>query len=43
MFALVVIYSTLDNAKLLEQLKSCFKRTINCNKSQLEPTLQVKI
>ena len=27
----VVTLSTLDNAKLLQQLKSCFKRTINWN------------
>ena len=27
----VVTLSTQDNAKLLQQLKSCFKRTINCN------------
>ena len=30
----VVILSTQDNAKLLEQLKSDFKRTINWNKFQ---------
>ena len=30
----VVTLSTQDNAKLLEQLKSCFKRTINWNKYQ---------
>ena len=28
----VVTLSTQDNAKLLQQLKSGFKRTINCNK-----------
>ena len=28
----VVTLSTQDNAKLLQQLKSCFKRTINWNK-----------
>ena len=28
----VVILSTQDNAELLQQLKSSFKRTINCNK-----------
>ena len=28
----VVFLSTQDNAKLLQQLKSGFKRTINCNK-----------
>ena len=30
----VVTWSTRDNAKLLEQLKSGFKRTINLNKYQ---------
>ena len=30
----VVTLSTQDNAKLHEQLKSCFKRTINWNKYQ---------
>ena len=30
----VVTLSTQDNAKLLQQLKSCFKRTINWNKYQ---------
>ena len=33
----VVILSTQDNAKLLQQLKSCFKRTINWNKYQSDP------
>ena len=28
----VVTLSTQDNAKLLQQLKSGFRRTINCNK-----------
>ena len=28
----VVTLSTQDNTKLLQQLKSCFKRTINWNK-----------
>ena len=32
----VVTLSTQDNAKLLEQLRSGFKRTINCNKYQPE-------
>ena len=32
----VVTLSTQDNAKLHEQLKSCFKRTINWNKYQLK-------
>ena len=30
----VVTLSTQDNAKLLDQLKSCFKRTINWNKHE---------
>ena len=30
----VIDLSTPDNAKLLEKLKSCFKRTINCNEYQ---------
>ena len=33
----VVTLSTQDNAKLLQQLKSGFKRTINCNKYQWNP------
>ena len=33
----VVTLWTLDNAKLLPQLKSGFKRTINWNKYQLDP------
>ena len=35
-----VTFSTQDNAKLLEQLKSCFKRTINWNK--YEPEVQAQ-
>ena len=38
----VVTLSTQDNAKLLEQLKSGFKRAINWNKYQSEPTLKVQ-
>ena len=34
LYLLVVTLSTQDNEKLLEQLKSGFKRTINCNKYQ---------
>ena len=34
LYVLVVKLSTQDNPKLLEQLKSCFKRTINSNKYQ---------
>ena len=33
----VVTLSTQDNAKLLKQLKSGFKRTINWNKFELNP------
>ena len=36
----VPVVSTQDNAKLLEQLKPCFKRTINWNKS--DPQLNVQ-
>ena len=32
----------LDNEKLLQQLKTGFKRTINWNKYQSEPTLQTR-
>ena len=35
----VVTLSTQDNAKLLQQLKSGFKRVINWNKSLLKPEL----
>ena len=38
----VVTLSTQDNAKLLDQLKSGFKRTINWNKYQSEPALQAQ-
>ena len=34
--------STQDNAKLLEQLKFGFKRTINCDKYQLKTTIQIQ-
>ena len=34
LYVLFVTSSTQDNAKLLEQLKSGFKRTINWNKYQ---------
>ena len=33
-YVITVTLSSQDNAKLLEQLKSGFKRTINCNKYQ---------
>ena len=38
----VVTLSTQDNAKLLEQLKSRFKRTINCNKYQSKVSTQIQ-
>ena len=37
LFVLVVTLSTQDNAKLLQQLKSGFRKTINWNKYQSEP------
>ena len=37
LFVPVVTLSTQDNAKLLQQLKSGFKRTINWNKYQSDP------
>ena len=33
----VVTLASQDNVNLLEQLKSCFKRTINWNKYQSDP------
>ena len=36
----VVTLSAQDNEKLLQQLKTGFKRTINWNKYQSEPTIQ---
>ena len=36
----VVTLSTQDNSKLLQQLKSCFKRTFNWNKYQSKITVQ---
>ena len=38
----VVTSSTQDNAKLLEQLKSGFKKTINWNKYQSKTTTQAQ-
>ena len=38
LFVPVVSLSTQDNAKLLQQLKSGFTRTINWNKYQSDPT-----
>ena len=38
----VVTLSAQDNEKLLQQLKTGFKRTINWNKYQSEPTLQTR-
>ena len=37
LYVSVVTLSTQDNAKLLQQLKSGFKRTINWNKYESEP------
>ena len=37
LYAPVVTLSTQDNAILLQQLKSGFKRAINCNKYQSDP------
>ena len=39
LYVLVVTLSTQDNAKLLQQLKSDFKRTINWNK--YEPSIKI--
>ena len=36
----IVTWSTQDNEKLLEQLKSCFKRTTNWNKYEPKVTVQ---
>ena len=41
LYALMVSLSTQDNAKLLQQLKSGFKKTINWNKYQWKVTIQV--
>ena len=37
----VVTLSTQDNTKLLEQLKSGFERTINCNKYQSKRSIEI--
>ena len=42
LYVQVVTLSTQDNAKLLQQLKSGFKRTINWNKYQSKVTVQEK-
>ena len=39
----VVTLSTQDDNKLLEQLKTGFKRTIKCNRYRSEMTNQVKV
>ena len=41
-FVLVVTASTQDNTKLLQQLKSGFRRTINWNKYQSDPKTYAK-
>ena len=38
----VATLSTQDNPKVLEQLKSVFKRTINCNKCQSKISMQMQ-
>ena len=43
LYVLVVTLSTEDNIKLLKQLESGFKRTINWNKYQSKPTDQEQI
>ena len=40
LYVLVLTLSSEDNAKLLQQLKSGFKRTINWNKYQSKVTMQ---
>ena len=42
LFVPVVTLSTQDNAKLLQQLKSGFKRTINWNKYKSDPKAYVQ-
>ena len=39
-YVLVITLSTQDNSKLLQRLKSGFKRTINWNKYQSQVTIQ---
>ena len=40
LYVTVVTLSTQDNAKLLQRLKSGFKRTIHCNKYQSKVSVQ---
>ena len=42
LYVLVVTFSTQNNVKLLKQLESGFKRTINWNKYQSKTTNQVQ-
>ena len=42
LYVLVVTLSTQDNAKLLQQLKSGFKRTINWNKYQTKLSTEIQ-
>ena len=42
LYVLVVTFSTQNNVKLLKQLESGFKRTINWNKYQFKTTNQVQ-
>ena len=43
LYIAVVNLSTNGNAKLYQQLKSDFKRTINLNKYQSKETMQIKL
>ena len=38
----VKIFSVQDNAKYIQQLKYCFKRTINSNRYQSDPKVYAK-
>ena len=42
LYAPVIILSNQDNAKLLQQLRSCFKRTINLNKFKPNVSIERK-
>ena len=42
LYVSVVTLSTQDNAKLLTQLESCFKRTVNWNKYLSKPELSAQ-
>ena len=40
LYGSVVVLSTQDNGKLLEQLRSGFKKTINCNKYETKASTE---